>query len=190
MRKSALQIHEEEGEDEGRRAMLERILRHRFGDLPPAVEAWLRAGSMYDLQAWAGEALGAATLDDVPLPTKSRSGAGAAGLWRDPPAPRNFFGFSDSEVEQFRREAPEQYDYIRAQERFRRDQGRVEGSRAALQLMLACRFEDADHSSGQKASAYLAFGSRLAAKMAEQLETWADRMLDADTIDDVFRPAG
>ena len=55
----------QEGRAEGERAVLERLLRRRFGRLPPTVGAQLGGASEADLEAWADRVLDAATLDDV-----------------------------------------------------------------------------------------------------------------------------
>ena len=55
----------DEGRQEGERAVLERLLRRRFGTLPPRVGARLGGASEADLEAWADNVLDAATLDDV-----------------------------------------------------------------------------------------------------------------------------
>ena len=55
----------QEGRHEGERAVLERLLRRRFGLLPPAVAARLSRASADEIEAWADNVLDAATLDDV-----------------------------------------------------------------------------------------------------------------------------
>ena len=54
-----------QGRREGERAVLERLLRRRFGPLPPAVRETLGAASATDLEVWADNVLDAGTLDDV-----------------------------------------------------------------------------------------------------------------------------
>ena len=55
----------EQGRVEGERAVLERLLQHRFGDLSPEIVARLTQASRSDLEAWAENVLDAGTLDDV-----------------------------------------------------------------------------------------------------------------------------
>ena len=57
-------------------------------------------------------------------------------------------------------------------------QGRVEGERAVLQRLLRRRF---GASSAEVAA-------RLRRASAEELETWADNVLDAQSLDEVFDP--
>lgn len=54
-----------QGRTEGGRAVLERLLRRRFGLLPPPTGARLDGASEADLAAWADNVLDAATLDEV-----------------------------------------------------------------------------------------------------------------------------
>ena len=54
-----------QGRAEGERAVLARLLRRRFGTLPPRVGARLGGASEADLESWADRVLDAATLDDV-----------------------------------------------------------------------------------------------------------------------------
>ena len=54
-----------EGRHEGRQAVLERLLRRRFGLLPPGVAERLRRASAGEIEAWADNVLDADTLDDV-----------------------------------------------------------------------------------------------------------------------------
>ena len=54
-----------EGRAEGERAVLERQLFRRFGELPPEVGVRLGGASEVDLEAWADNVLNAATLDEV-----------------------------------------------------------------------------------------------------------------------------
>ena len=56
------------GRIEGERTVLERLLRRRFGALPPMVGARLGEASASDLEAWADKVLDAATLDEVFTP--------------------------------------------------------------------------------------------------------------------------
>ena len=55
----------EQGRVEGERAVLERLLRRRFGRLPPATARRLDRASPEDLEAWAENVLDAGTLDEV-----------------------------------------------------------------------------------------------------------------------------
>ena len=55
----------ERGRVEGERAVLERLLRRRFGRLPPATARRLDQASPADLEAWAENVLDAGTLDEV-----------------------------------------------------------------------------------------------------------------------------
>ena len=57
-------------------------------------------------------------------------------------------------------------------------QGRVEGERAVLERQLLRRFRRLSPGAAE----------RLRRASANDLETWADNVLDADTLDDVFRP--
>ena len=54
-----------EGRVDGERTVLERLLRRRFGRLPPAVADRLHQAPAADLEAWAENVLDARTLDDV-----------------------------------------------------------------------------------------------------------------------------
>ena len=54
-----------QGRAEGVRAVLERLLRRRFGTLPPRVGARLGGAAEAELEAWADNVLNAATLDEV-----------------------------------------------------------------------------------------------------------------------------
>ena len=54
-----------EGRVDGERAVLTRLLRRRFGRLPPAVEERVHEAPASDLEAWAENVLDARTLDDV-----------------------------------------------------------------------------------------------------------------------------
>ena len=58
-----------------------------------------------------------------------------------------------------------------------RNEGRVEGERAVLERLLLRRFGRLS----PRASESLRRAS------ADDLETWADKVLDAETLDDVFR---
>ena len=53
------------GRVEGERAVLERLLRRRFGLLPPGTASRLGRASAADLETWAENVLDAETLDDV-----------------------------------------------------------------------------------------------------------------------------
>jgi hypothetical protein len=55
----------EQGRVEGQRAVLERLLQHRFGHLSPEIMARLTQASRSELEAWADNVLDAGTLDDV-----------------------------------------------------------------------------------------------------------------------------
>ena len=55
----------EQGRVEGERAVLERLLRRRFGLLSPEVAEKLGQASVADLESWAEKVLEAPTLDDV-----------------------------------------------------------------------------------------------------------------------------
>ena len=55
----------QQGRVEGERAVLERILRRRFGLLSPEVAERLGQASAVDLETWAENVLDAPTLDDV-----------------------------------------------------------------------------------------------------------------------------
>ena len=55
----------QEGVRQGERAVLERLLRRRFGALPPEIGARLGGAAEAELEAWADNVLDAATLDDV-----------------------------------------------------------------------------------------------------------------------------
>ena len=54
-----------QGRVEGERAVLERLLRRRFGLLPPEVAERLSQASAADLETWAENVLDAETIDDV-----------------------------------------------------------------------------------------------------------------------------
>ena len=54
-----------QGRAEGERAVLERLLFRRFGELPPTVGARLGGAAEAELEVWADRVLDAATLDDV-----------------------------------------------------------------------------------------------------------------------------
>ena len=55
----------QQGRQEGERAVLARLLRRRFGDLPSAISAQLRSASEAELEAWADNVLDATTLEEV-----------------------------------------------------------------------------------------------------------------------------
>ena len=55
----------EQGRVEGERAVLERLLHRRFGQLPPATAERLGRASADDLETWAENVLDAETLGDV-----------------------------------------------------------------------------------------------------------------------------
>ena len=55
----------DQGRVEGKRALLERQLRRRFGLLSPEVAERLGQASAADLETWAENVLDAPTLDDV-----------------------------------------------------------------------------------------------------------------------------
>ena len=55
----------EQGRVEGERAVLERLLRRRFGMLPPTTVSRLGRASAADLETWTENVLDAGTLDDV-----------------------------------------------------------------------------------------------------------------------------
>ena len=55
----------EQGRAEGERAVLERQLRRRFGQLPPEAAERLRRAPEAELETWADNVLDAGTLDDV-----------------------------------------------------------------------------------------------------------------------------
>ena len=59
-----------------------------------------------------------------------------------------------------------------------RAEGRVEGERELFQRLLRRRFGAA---AGQ-------FDTRIAEASVEQLDVWADRLLDANTVEDIFAP--
>jgi len=54
-----------EGHVDGERAVLTRLLRRRFGRLPPAIEGRVHQAPASDLEAWVENVLDARTLDDV-----------------------------------------------------------------------------------------------------------------------------
>ena len=60
-----IQRARDEGRVDGERAVLTRLLRRRFGRLPPAVEERVHEAPASDLEAWADNVLDARTLDDV-----------------------------------------------------------------------------------------------------------------------------
>ena len=60
-----IQRARDEGRHEGRQAVLERLLRRRFGLLPPGVAERLRRASAGEIEAWADNVLDADTLDEV-----------------------------------------------------------------------------------------------------------------------------
>jgi flagellar biosynthesis/type III secretory pathway protein FliH len=55
----------EKGIEKGARALLERQLRTKFGELSPDAQARLEAAPRADLEQWADRVLTAATLDEV-----------------------------------------------------------------------------------------------------------------------------
>ena len=55
----------EQGRAEGERAVLERLLRRRFGRLPPEAAERLRRAAEAELETWADNVLDAGTLDEV-----------------------------------------------------------------------------------------------------------------------------
>lgn len=54
-----------EGRKAGERSLLLRLLRTRFGELPPAAVARIEAAEMADLERWSERLFGARTLADV-----------------------------------------------------------------------------------------------------------------------------
>ena len=60
-----IQRARDEGRQEGRQVVLERLLRRRFGLLPPGVAERLRRASAGEIEAWADNVLDADTLDEV-----------------------------------------------------------------------------------------------------------------------------
>ena len=54
-----------EGERRGRRAQLLKLLRLRFGELPPAVVARIDAAEVPELDAWTERFVSASRLEDV-----------------------------------------------------------------------------------------------------------------------------
>ena len=64
-REEGMQRGMEQGRVEGERAVLERLLRRRFGLLSPEVAEKLGQASVADLESWAEQVLEAPTLDDV-----------------------------------------------------------------------------------------------------------------------------
>ncbi len=55
----------EQGRAEGERAVLERLLKRRFGRLPPEAAERLRRAPEAELETWADNVLDAGTLDEV-----------------------------------------------------------------------------------------------------------------------------
>ena len=64
-REEGMQQGMQQGRVEGERAVLERLLRRRFGLLSPEVAERLVQASVADLESWAENVLDAPTLDDV-----------------------------------------------------------------------------------------------------------------------------
>ena len=60
-----IQRARDEGRQEGRQVVLERLLRRRFGLLPTGVAERLRRASAGEIEAWADNVLDADTLDEV-----------------------------------------------------------------------------------------------------------------------------
>ena len=60
-----IQRARDEGRVDGERAVLTRLLRRRFGRLPPAVEERVHEAPASDLEAWVENVLDARTLDEV-----------------------------------------------------------------------------------------------------------------------------
>ena len=60
-----------QGRAEGERLVLERQIRHRFGQLPPEAAERLRRAQETDLETWADNVLDAETLDEVFRPTRA-----------------------------------------------------------------------------------------------------------------------
>ena len=91
-----------------------------------------------------------------------------------------YAGLTDSERRRYRRAYPEESSMMagfnqRAREEGRR-QGRAEGERAVLERQLRRRFGVLPP----------AVGARLGTATTVDLETWADNVLDATTLDEVF----
>ena len=55
----------QQGRQEGERAVIARLLRRRFGELPSAISAQLRSASEAELEAWVDNVLDATTLQEV-----------------------------------------------------------------------------------------------------------------------------
>jgi flagellar biosynthesis/type III secretory pathway protein FliH len=64
-RKEGREEGRKEGRKEGEIAILERLLTHRFGLLPEAIQMRLRSATTEQLEYWADQVLDAATIEDV-----------------------------------------------------------------------------------------------------------------------------
>ena len=60
----------ERGRVEGERAVVQRLLLRRFGELPRSVSERLVGASKADLEAWADKVLDASSLDEVFRPSR------------------------------------------------------------------------------------------------------------------------
>ena len=99
-------------------------------------------------------------------------------------SPDIYAGLTDNEFRRYQRQYPEESSTMAGVIERARDegmqqgmrQGRVEGERAVLERLLRRRF-------GLLSTAV---AERLSQASASDLETWAENVLDAETLDDVF----
>lgn len=181
------------GRVEGKRGALERLLTRRFGPLPPGVAGRIEQAKGEQLERWLDRLLDAHTPEDVFDPDSLpdyRIRATDREQRYTPRRPKNgsmagyITGIERPAFKQARQEGSAE-DFLKAhQEGFQKGfvegfrQGRTEGIRDGLRRQLTRRFGPVSP----------AVGARLTHATFEQLEWWAEQMVDARTLDDVFGP--
>ena len=132
------------GETEGKAEFLEKVMSRRFGPLPEARRAQLRAATLEQLEAWADEVLDADSVEAV-------------------------FAETDQDQEN---DGDSVYDALIAEGEARGlAQGKAQGKAEFLEKMMSRRF-------GPLSEEHY---TQIYAAAPEQLDAWADRMLDADS---------
>ncbi len=85
---------------------------------------------------------------------------------------------TDNQLQQWQQQYPEESTTMTGFAQRYRDEGRVEGERRVLERLLQRRFGALSAKNTE----------RLTEASMEDLETWAENLLDAQTLDDVFEP--
>ena len=89
-----------------------------------------------------------------------------------------YAGLTDNEIQQYQRQYPEETNIMAGFIQRARDEGIVEGERVVLERQLQRRF----------GLLPTEFAERLQRASVADLETWAESVLDAKTLEDVFDP--